>query len=573
MKSKSLINLVISVLVLFVVLYEGVWKWGVCRIYVKEGYSLLVMYRGNLLFFWPSPPKAQGDFAKVDAKGRPLEVGILKEMVGPGRHFNYDPLHYTVELVPDIVIEPGSVAVVKSNLGKDLPDGQFLVEGDVGATEYKGVLRKVLKPGRYRINKYGYEHRIITPAAPTPTLASQPTLAQRPASTQAGGNRQQPRPEAVRRPTKPLGEQSGWVYIPAGYVGVVTYLAPDPSRNLQPGIQEDVLQPGFYAINPSEQRVDVVEIGYREISIKADLTRDRNNHIALDENGEPYLQTAGNPGINFPSNDGFPISLDFTAIWGIMPDQAPKVIRGFKNIDDVEQTVIVPQIESICRNRGSELGAVDLLTGSTREKFQIGVSDDFRKVLAEKNLSLQVGLVRHIYIPAAVRGPIQKANIADEIKLTRDMEIQTAKVEANLEQARSSVDKEEKGVIAETEKLYQEAMAIGNKKVEEIRAETGRLVATIARQTAGVLAQAKLVEGEADATVKKLTSEAKAQKFALAVQAFGSPDAYNQWIFASSLPADVKINFLYAGPGTFWTDLKSFQDAAAGKIMQTQGGK
>jgi len=31
---------------------------------------------------------------------------------------------------------------------------------------------------------------------------------------------------------------------------------------------------------------------------------------------------------------------------------------------------------------------------------------------------------------------------------------------------------------------------------------------------------------------------------------------------------------IFAGPGTFWTDLKSFQDAAASKVLQQpQAGK
>ena len=61
-------------------------------------------------------------------------------------------------------------------------------------------------------------------------------------------------------------------------------------------------------------------------------------------------------GIEFPSNDGFLIHLDFTAIWGILPDQAPDVVRQFGTLKDVEQKVILPQIGSICRLHGSKRG-------------------------------------------------------------------------------------------------------------------------------------------------------------------------------------------------------------------------
>ena len=66
---------------------------------------------------------------------------------------------------PDVVVKPGQVAVVTSRMGDPLPGGQFLVEGDItgpNRAQHKGTLRKVLGPGRYRINKYAFESQIIT---------------------------------------------------------------------------------------------------------------------------------------------------------------------------------------------------------------------------------------------------------------------------------------------------------------------------------------------------------------------------------------------------------------------------
>lgn len=562
MKGSRFFSLAVLLVLVYLVGYQLIWKWGVCRVYVNQGESLMVRYRGNLL--WPSPPMAEGDFAKVDESGRPLEIGILKEMLGPGRHF-IDPIHYEREIVDDIVILPGQVGVVTSKFGKDLPAGEFLVAGDVGNTEFKGILRKVLKPGRYRINRFGYEVSVEG----TPERSTNDALASADDQEMADF-RQRNRQSVLSRLS---GKRANWVVIPPGYVGVVTNLANDPTRKIRAGIQEDVLQPGIYAVNPREQQIDIISIGYTGITIKADLEIDRDGRLKMDENGEPIVKKGGDPGINFPSNDGFPISLDFTGIWGIMPKQAARIVSLFGNLDAVETTVIIPEIESICRIHGSKLGAVDLLTGDSREMFQREVSEDFRKVLSEKNISLQVGLVRHIYIPPQVRGPIQKANIADEVKLTRDMEIETAKVEADLEEARASVTKDENKVTVETEKLYQEAMALGRKQVEELHAQTDKLVAAIAKETAEIESEAKLVLGEAEAKVETLRQEAEAQRFALAVDAFGSPEAYNQWVFATGLPDDLQLTLLYAGQGTFWTDLKGFQEAALGKVLETNAAK
>jgi hypothetical protein len=74
--------------------------------------------------------------------------------------------------------------------------------------------------------------------------------------------------------------------------------------------------------------------------------------------------------------------------------------------------------------------------------------------------------------------------------------------------------------------------------------------------------------GEAKANSKKLVEQAKSEKFRMAVDAFGSGEAYNQWIFATGLPEDVELNLLYAGQGTFWTDLKGFSEAMMGRMVR-----
>jgi hypothetical protein len=52
------------------------------------------------------------------------------------------------------------------------------------------------------------------------------------------------------------------------------------------------------------------------------------------------------------------------------------------------------------------------------------------------------------------------------------------------------------------------------------------------------------------------------------VDAFGSPQAYNAYIFAKNFdPQDLRL--IFAGPGTFWTDLKSFEQIGASKMMQS----
>jgi regulator of protease activity HflC (stomatin/prohibitin superfamily) len=260
--------------------------------------------------------------------------------------------------------------------------------------------------------------------------------------------------------------------------------------------------------------------------------------------------------------------MDFTAIWGIMPDQAPRVVEFSGNLEAVENRVVVPLIESICRNEGSKLGAVDLLVGGTREEFQDETTRQFAKKLEETGVALQYGLVRHIYIPQEVRIPIQQKYLADELKLTRDQEQLTARTEANLREAEKKVELEAERIRVETDKRVAEKKAEGDKTAAETRAETQKLMAVVDRKTAELEREAKVAVGQAEADAQKLMEEAKAGRFKLAVAAFGSGDAFNQWVFATGLPEDIQLNLLYAGEGTFWTDLKGFTDTMLGREVQ-----
>ncbi|RLS36616.1 MAG: band 7 protein [Planctomycetota bacterium] len=520
----------VPMFLLLVLGYEA-FEWTFNRVYVPEGYSLVMRYKGPPLPFLPGncPAAAPGQFAKVDDNGRPLEVGILKDMLGPGRHFRWVGWWET-RLVKDTVVPPGSVAVVSSKMGKDLTDGDFLVDGDLDSTEEKGILRQVFAPGTYRINDYAYNVEVI----------QEKIL---PSGTQT--------------------KHAGWVSIPTGYVGVVTNLTDNKLTKAVAGIQDKVLQPGLYPVNPNEQHVDIIGVGYAEKSIKSNLVS-RDGVPVLDESGEPSVMD-DESGIAFPSNDGFKIHMDFTAVWGIMPEQAADVIRKFGNLEAVETKVVVPQIESICRNKGSSLGAVDLLVGDTRQVFQEEVSDAFEKILEDKGLTLLHGFVRNIHIPLEVRTPIQEKFVADELKLTRDQELLTARTEATLREAEKMVDLEKERVDAETTKMVAQAVAEGNKEAEETKAETIKKVATVARKTAELDAEASVTLGKAKASSKQLEAEAKSELFKLAVDSFGSGSAYNQWVFATGLPEDVELNLFYAGEGTLWTDLKGFTDVMVGK--------
>jgi hypothetical protein len=461
--------------------------------------------------------------SKVGQFAQDGEVGVLEELRGPGRHF-YCPIWWQRKIVDDVVVKPGEVAVVKCKMGDDLPPGEFLVSGELSGPSrvaFKGTLRKVLGPGRYRLNPYAFDVEIV---------------------------------KSEQKDVSGNVKHAGWVRVPTGYVGVVTNLASDPKLNQRAGIQEDVLPPGLYPINPRAQQIDIIAVGFFETSIAVGHRLGPGGKELLDASGEP--EAIPGSGIGFPSNDGFNIQLDFTAVWGVMPKDAPDVVRTFGSKEAAEQKVIIPQSESISRISGSKMGATELLVGETRQKFQTNVSDSFQEVLKDKHLTLLYGLVRHIYIPKDIRQPLQEGYIADEMKLTREEERTTKQAEGELREAEKKVLQEAEKVKVETAKLVAEAIAGGQKQVGEIEAATKQQVAVIEKHIAEFDATKTEKLGKAKAQSDQLMKEATSQKFDLAVKAFGNANAYSKWQFAEGLPEDIQLQLFYAGEGTLWTDLK-----------------
>jgi hypothetical protein len=552
----TLINLGILAALVFVVGYLGVWRWMVCRVEVPPGKSLLLTYKGPFPPLRSVPGATEGTLVKLDKKGRPESSGVLEFMPGPGRHF-YSPLEYRHEFVDDTIIKPGQLGLVSAKMGKPLPAGRTLAEPGE-----RGPQRRMLTPGRYRIDtKYAYKVDVLPVSACVATN---------------GG--------IVYKEGDPL-------LIPAGYVGVVTNKDDNPLTGTKRGTQETVLQPGVYYLNPLDKRVDILSIGFNETTLEVETARNDDGSVRYEE---APVRVASSPtadgtipppravrdpiyvpnkGIAFQAEDGYPIHLDFTTIWGILPDQAAGVVRQFGStvgnernvLKIVESNAVLPAIESICRINGARHKAVDLLVGETREAFQTDTSEELAAELATRDLTLLYGLTRHIYIPARIREPIQQAKISAENTKTFEQKQLTEEAKGSLLEAQARVQLGEQKVKSETEKLVANVLALGEKKSKEIAAETLKLAAEIDAQTAAVQAQITTTLGEAEAKKAELTNQAEAERFQQYVQILGGPGNYNRYMFAEQLPEDLSLGIFHAGPGTLWTDLKGFEQILLGK--------
>ncbi len=558
---KNIVKLILSVVVIAVVLTIW-WQWGFCRFYVGPNQMAIITAKSG-------DPLDPGQIL-----AREGQKGILEEPLGEGRHF-LNPIFYERKIVPAIIIDPGKVGIVTSKVGEKLPTGEFIAERG-----QKGIWRSVLGPGKYRMNPYGYNIEIA---------------------------------DAIS--------------IPIGYAGVITSLSGEqaPSgqfaNNKQKGVRKDVLQPGLYYVNAKEYKVDVLEIGINQVSLlgeggskvvtkarqlgqsqalnvlqanvlekqeqkRADyFSRSRKiatparrgqpvdfkagkrvreaDHAAMSEGEMNLMELVG-----FPSRDGFPISLDMTVEFELDPSDIAGIYRRYGDLPAVVDKIIMPQITSISRNKGSEYRAKDFIVGEGREKFQDDLTVALEQTLGAKSIKIYNALIRHVEVPDEIRAPIQQASVAIEQDLTNKERQNTARKEAELNTELSLIAQRGEQVMQETEKLKAEIAADLDKQVAQIHADTLKKEAEIKKLTAAISADKIRVLGEANAAFTEKVEGEKANGLQLKTAAFGDPVAYAQWIFADTLNPKMKLNIIHAGEGTLWTDLEKTGFAELGGAQQ-----
>ena len=114
------------------------WVWCCCRFYVPAGHMAIVTAKTGD----PLPP---GAILAEDG-----QKGVRREPLAEGRHF-LNPITHDWRIVPITRIPAGSVGLVTSKNGKELPSGEILAPDH----DSKGVWKDVLGPGSYRLNPEG----------------------------------------------------------------------------------------------------------------------------------------------------------------------------------------------------------------------------------------------------------------------------------------------------------------------------------------------------------------------------------------------------------------------------------
>ena len=533
MKNRTLTMAIAAALVLllaYMFVYEGFWVWVVENTVVPSNKMLIVI------------AKTGKEMPAGQIIAEPGQKGVLLEPLGPGRHF-VNPFLYERQLKDQVVVGGGEVGVVITKFGKELPAGEFLA-GPGG----RGIQREVLLPGTYRLNPYAYEIRVVK-----------------------------------------------MIEIDPGYVGVVTARSGKPAQTQlagpgERGVQKVVLQPGLYPLNPEAFSVERIEIGYNQITMAHAGKLPQSNTSGQIAGKERQAMAIGDalqraqvpsgqygipvlPAVTFPSSDGFEITIDVTLLWQLLPEDAPSVVARYGNIKKIEENILIPQINSTARIKGSTFGAVDFIVGDKREEFQRAFQETIETTLQEKKLQVDLALVQDTLVPDNISGPIQDARIAAEWNITNVEKTKTEANKAELDENVGKIRQIEQVVEYETQRLEGNIHAEQEKQVNETAAQTRLLVAELARQTAAIRADIKRKLGGAEAKVVELKGKAEGDGYALQVKAVGTPADYAFYQFAQQLPDQVKLMLIYAGTGTLWTDLdKAMKIAPLGVLKELQQG-
>ena len=232
------------------------------------------------------------------------------------------------------------------------------------------------------------------------------------------------------------------------------------------------------------------------------------------------------------------------------------IYQSYGDLPAVVDKIIMPQILSVSRLKGSAYRAKDFIVGEGREKFQNDLTEALAKTIEEKRIIIHDALIRHVNVPVQILDPIQQSSIAVEQDLTNKEKQNTARKQAELNTELGLVEQRRRQVAQETEKLKAEILADQDKQVAQLRAEALRQAADIDKQTARVRADKTRTLGQAQATTLAWVEGEKARGFELKTAAFSDPAAFTLWEFAQHLNPDLRVTILHAGQGTLWTDLE-----------------
>ena len=558
----------------------GFFLWNYCRVYVPEGHMAIVTSKTG---------KALPPGAILAEEG---EKGVQRVPLAEGRHF-LNPINNEWRIVKAQSVKVGQVAVVTSKTGKELPPGEILAADEVS----KGVWKNVLGPGTYRLNPEGYDVQALDAISiPIGYVGVVTSQAGKPAKKGSfAGPGEKGVMEKVLQPglyyVNARAYQIDVVEVGMNQVSIVgksgtVVLTKGQLVNVNGALKE--LQENTLA-RQVERRDDYVRSN-RDSGI---LSQSEASSLNLAQKKSPSAASAPGkrPGqdaemareikkrkqaplpqpkappadnvafgmnqfVQFPSSDGFSILLDMTVEFELLPENISRIFMLYGDLPAVVSKIILPQILSVSRMKGSDYKARDFIDGGGREKFQQEMTAELVRILGEKHILVRNAIVRHVEVPSEILEPIQQASIAKEQDLTNKTQRETAKKQAELNTEMAMVQQLKKETEQETLKITATTAAEMKKDVAVIEAQAKLDVAKLDLERATVEAKIIRTRGEAEVKAKFAVENEKALGERRRAKVFKDSSTLADLVFAENMATNLEIRVIHAGEGTLWTDLK-----------------
>lgn len=504
--ARTIGGIVVGVLIVVLVML-GILVYQSFRIDVPQGHIAVLTKRTGL-------DLENNQIVAPDEKHKGLQLKILTE----SRSFR-NPYHWDWNIYPMVDIPAGKMGVRVRLYGENLPYAHFLATKDT----QKGIVKEVLKPGRYDIN-----------------------------AMIKGQEAARPLKDYVE-----IIELYEPVNIPAGYRGVVTDLAgpmpDDPNTVLVEdgfrGVQKKTLDAGLYYLNPYRQRVNLVDCR----SIRFNL-------------GEGH-------DMGFPSKDGFWVSLDGIIEFRVRPEKASEIFVLYNEpsndsgpegtiSEEIVKKIIMPNARSFCRLRGSNSTGREFIGGDTRTAFQKDFASAMQEACDGAGIEIVQALITKIKPPDAIASPVRDREIARQQLGQYKEQVLQQKAEADLAKEKALIKQRQEMVAADQKVTQEVTKAMQEQEVAVTKAEEKLAVAQRDLEASKDQAAAMLARKKAEAGIIDFENLAEAAGWKKAVEALSNDgEAYANYIMLQKLaPAYRQI-------------MANSSDSPLMKIFENFGGK
>jgi len=507
---------------------------------------------GVIIKKWGLGPKSRLPEGQIIA--RKGEAGVHAKMLSPGLHWFKWWWMYTIQKVKVTDVPQDHIGIVEAIDGNKLPAGAILATKVVNSNSFqdaiafleqggeKGWQRNYLTNGQYRINPHLFKV-IIVPALEIQSnqigLVTTLDGCQLPPKNIAGkvidGHKTFQDAEAFLNNNGNRGLQEevllpGKYYInpkfadiqpekmirvEVGFVGVVNSFIGDPGEDVsgagfkhgnivregQKGIWEKTFDPGLYPINPRLQDILMVPTTNIVLNWKDNIVE---NH-QLDND----LKT-----INVRSKDGFTFKLEVSQVINISDKSAPKVIARFGTIENLVAQVLEPTIGNYFRNSAQTSDALDFVDG--RAERQESARKHIESILKQYDIECVDTLIGDIAPPPELMKILADRKVAEQQQEMYLMQQKSEEKRQDFVKAQTAATKEEQLTAARYDKDI--ATQTAEAKVETAKGdkESAKITADGEAYVLTTVGEAKATNitkvGSAEANVIKQKTDAMGQE-------------------------------------------------------------